>query len=108
MDIESLIVRQTWRLFYNPRVPGLSKSKPIRFGAGGKILEGHNNNETAWRAQNGLLELLNDQGGVHGRFYYSPTDQRFFSTNDPDIGAITKHRIQDQYLMPEALVNKTA
>jgi hypothetical protein len=97
-----LLTERAWRLFFNPRIPGLAKSKIMRFAPEGAILEGQNENEASWRVRSDFLELLNDRGTVHGRFYYSPTDQRFYSTNDPDIGSIIKHGVRDQYLMPEA------
>lgn len=100
-SMETVLRGNAWRLFYNPSaVP--PRSKVIRFGEGGHLLEGGNKNENTWRINNDLLELVNSEGGVHGRFYYSPADGRFYSTNDPDIGAIIKHRIQDQYLAIDA------
>jgi hypothetical protein len=100
-QIRPIILNTKYRLFYNPAVPGLSKTKIMRFGPNGQILEGQNNNETTWRFHGGLLELLDSKGNVHSRFYYSADDKRFFHTNDPDTGAIQKHGIRDQYMIPE-------
>jgi hypothetical protein len=107
-SLPELLTNQAWRLFFNPRIPGLAKSKIMLFGADGIILEGKNENEARWRIRSDFLELINDRGGVHGRFYYSPADHRFYSTNDPDVASITTHAIRDQYLMPEAPASPSA
>jgi hypothetical protein len=93
--VEVLLGRR-YRLFYNPEVPGLSKTKIIRFGDTGAITEGSNRNEANWRIKNGFLEILNADGKVHSRFYYNPSDSRFYHTNDQDTLSI-KH----QYIVPE-------
>lgn len=93
--LEVLLGRR-YRLFYNPEVPGLSKTKIIRFGDTGAITEGSNRNEATWRIRNGFLEILNADGKVHSRFYHSPSDSRFYHTNDQDTLSI-KH----QYIVPE-------
>ena len=52
-----------YRLYYNPKVPGLAKTKPMRFGDNGEIIEGHNNNESTWRIQNDQLNRPGFSGG---------------------------------------------
>jgi hypothetical protein len=73
----------------------------MRFGPDLQILEGRNNNETNWRIRAGLLKLINSEGDIHSRFYYSHDDNRFFNTNDGDTVAIHRDRIRDQYMIPE-------
>ena len=98
---ESFIINRQWRLFFNPKVPGLSKTKVMRFGQDGVILEGQNNNESSWRLRYGYFEMLDSNGQVHSRFYYDPDNNQFSHTNDPDTGSIRKHSIRDQYMLPE-------
>jgi len=95
------LVSTKYRLFFNPRVPGIGATKLMRFGAGGDILEGQNDNEATWTIRNNQLELVNSVGAVHSRFYYSATDRRFFHTNDPDTMSLQRHGIGDQYMVPE-------
>lgn len=104
-DLKDILLSTPYRLFFNPAIPGLSKTKIMRFGEDGAILEGQNNNETSWCLRGDLLELLDAQGRVHSRFYYSLSDQRFYHTNDPDTGSIQKHGIRDQYMVPEDTSN---
>lgn len=99
--LRDVLLGKKYRLFFNPKVPGLSKTKIIRFGENGKILEGQNRNESSWRIYGDFLELIDSEGKVHSRFYYSPNDERFYQTNDPDNGSIIKHGIRDQYMVPE-------
>jgi len=100
-ELIDTLVSTTYRLHFNPRMPGLGGTKLIRFGAGGGILEGRNNNETTWTIRNDLLEIVNSDGQVHSRFYYSPNDGRFFHTNDPDTISVQRHGIGDQFMMPD-------
>jgi hypothetical protein len=100
-QLQQILLNRKYRLFCNPAVPGLSKSKIMTFKPNGQIVEGQNNNENTWRINEGQLEVLDRNGKVHGRFYYSADDDRFFHTNDPDTGAIQKHGIRDQYMIPE-------
>ncbi|MDL1976279.1 MAG: hypothetical protein LWX55_16210, partial [Deltaproteobacteria bacterium] len=104
--LKEILINTPFRLFFNPSVPGLSKTKIVRFGDKGVIVEGRNNNESSWRIRNELLELVDSAGLVHSRFYYSPNDGRFYHTNDRDTGSIQKHGIRDQYLVPEDKSNK--
>ena len=100
-ELIEILVSTTYRLYFNPRVPGLGKTKLMRFGAGGDILEGQNKNETTWTIRYNQLELVNSEGNVHSRFYYSANDRRFFHTNDPDTMSVQQHGIGDQYMVPE-------
>lgn len=101
-DLLDALVAVPWRLFFNPKVPGLHKSKIMRFGANGEITQGANQNEASWRIQQDRLELLDSASQVHSRFTYDRSKRRFSHTNDPDTGSITKHGIRDQYLVVEA------
>jgi len=103
--LTDILLATRFRLFFNPNVPGLSQTKIMRFGKDGAILEGGNNNESSWRIRGDFLELVNSDGSVHSRFYYSPTDQRFYHTNEPDTGSIQKHGIRDQYMVPDEISN---
>jgi hypothetical protein len=103
--LTEILLASRFRLFFNPNVPGLSKTKIMRFGKHGTILEGRNDNESSWRIRGDFLELVNSDGGVHSRFYYSPNDRRFYHTNEPDTGSIQKHGIRDQYMVPDETSN---
>ena len=96
-DIRNLLTSCPFRLFFNPAVPGLSKSKTIAFSETGEITEGRNKNEYSWSIKNGMLEIKNVKGQLHSRFYYSPQEEKFFHTNDPDTLAI-----KDQYIVKES------
>jgi len=96
-QLEEVLLGRKYRLFYNPAVPGLSKTKIVRFGTGGTILEGQNKNEASWRIRNELLEFLNSEGRVYSRFDYNQPDDRFENTNDTDTLSI-----RDQFILPEA------
>ncbi len=99
--IKGVLIGPNWRLFFNPKFPGLSKTKIMLFGEDGVIFEGRNINESSWRIRSGYLELLDSDAQVHSRFYYNPDKNRFDHTNDPDTGSIRKHSIRDQYMLPE-------
>ena len=94
-DFESLLMSKRFRLFYNPSM-GLDQSKNIRFGPGGKISEGGNDNENTWRIVNGKLELVQADGHVHSRFFYLPDSQMFIHTGDNDTKSI-----RGQYIIPD-------
>ncbi len=98
---ETFIIDNKWRLFFNPKVPGLSKTKIMRFDKDGVIREGQNINESSWRIRHGYFEMLDSDNKVHSRFYYNPDNNRFSHTNDPDTGSIRKHSIRNQYMIPE-------
>jgi TIR domain len=100
-QLAHLLPDRSWRLFFNPRA-GAGKSKVMRFGADGSIIEGANHNEASWRTRGGQLELLDSNGRVHSRFNYDGSSRRFSHTNDPDTGSITKHGIRDQLLIDES------
>jgi len=104
VDLAELLLNNRYRLYFNPAVPGNAKSKIMAFGKGGQILEGRNRNENSWRITGEFLELVDSEGAVHSRFYYSANNQSFYHTNDPDTGSIRKHNIRDQYMIPEAHV----
>ena len=99
--IKTALIGTQYRLFFNPKKTGLSKTKIMRFGEDGAILKGQNRNESSWQIRNGLLELLDSDNKVHSRFYYNPDKNRFDHTNDPDTGSILKHSIRDQYMLLE-------
>ncbi len=100
-QLTEILLSNRFRLFFNPKIRGLSKTKIMRFDKDGVILEGRNNNESSWRIRSGFLELLDSDSRVHSRFYYSPSDKGFYHTNDPDTGSIRKHSIRDQYMLAE-------
>jgi hypothetical protein len=87
-----------FRLFYNPAIPGLSKTKVMRFAEGGEITQGKNQNENTWRTRGELLELVQADGAVHSRFYFSPSLGMFINTNDPDTPSL-----RNQYMVPTAI-----
>jgi hypothetical protein len=89
-SIETLIVAQPFRLFFNPP----SRSKRVRFAARGRIVEGNNRNEHSWRVVDDKLELLQLDGEVHSRFIFDRESQTFRHTNDPDT-----HSIRDQFIV---------
>ncbi|MFL1452881.1 hypothetical protein ACJO5Y_00370 [Marinobacter sp. GN3S48] len=94
-DFESFLLSKKFRLFYNPSM-GRDRSKTIRFGSGGKITEGDNDNENTWRIVNGKLELIQADGHVHSRFFYLPDSQMFIHTGDNDTKSI-----RGQYIIPD-------
>lgn len=98
LDIKSILIGNKFRLYYNPKA---QKFKYMKFGDNGSILDGKNQNESKWTVKGNFLELIDEKGAVHSRFYYSPTDKAFYHTNDPDTGSITKHNIRDQYMIVE-------
>jgi len=49
VNLKEILLSKRYRLYFNPRVPGLSKTKVMRFGNEGAILEGRNKNESSWR-----------------------------------------------------------
>ena len=51
-EMIDILVSTTYRLYFNPGIPGIGKTKLMRFDAGGEILEGRNNNETTWTIRN--------------------------------------------------------
>jgi TIR domain len=102
--IGRIIIRGSWRLFFNPRVAKMEKSKRMRFGKGGTIFDGRNDNEASWQVRRGCLEFLNTTGGVHGRFKFDRATRRFYATNDPDTGSVQVFNIRDQYMIPESKV----
>lgn len=101
-DLSMLLIEKKWLFNFKPDT---GRSKVMRFGPNGLIVEGANRNEASWRIQSNNLEFLDSDSKVHNRFYFSPADKRFYSTNDQELGAITKHGIADQYLMPIMIVN---
>lgn len=94
------LLQHTFRLFYNPHET-LEKNKVLGFMNGGKLTGKTNNNEFAWRISEGHIELLDSSDNAHSRFYFDSDNFVFRSTNDPDLGAIIKHKIKDQFLALE-------
>ena len=94
-EIADAVKRRPYRLQFNPK-KGRDGSKIIMFGPDGKILEGNNDNESSWRAQNGRLELLNSEGKVFSRFKLDLPTNIFLHTNESDTLSI-----KGQYLVPE-------
>jgi len=92
-SLESLLIHKTWRLHFNS-----SRSKELRFGAGGQIVVGANHNESSWVLDNSTLLLLRPDGSIHNRFVWNLSNNRFVSTNSHDVYAVSTHRIRDQFL----------
>jgi hypothetical protein len=99
--LAEILLGTPFRLYFNPAVSGLSMTKVMRFGEKGVIARGANKNEASWRIRNNLLELLNSEGQVFSRFYFSSSDNRFCSTNDSDTKVIQERGIRNQYMVPE-------
>ncbi len=99
--ISDALLGYSYRLFFNPKVPGLSKTKIIRFGPEGRIVEGRNDNEAMWRIRNKKLELIDSNGRVHSCFRYNPVDKSFLQEYDPESGTVKKHGISGQYMILE-------
>jgi predicted nucleotide-binding protein len=91
-DIESILLRQSFRLFFNP--PKFSKR--VIFSPKGIISEGNNKNEHMWRVVGDKLELVQLDGKVHSRFYYDKSDGIFKHTNDTDTLSI-----RGQFIAPD-------
>lgn len=92
-DLERFLLTSVWRHYFQG-----SKSKIMRFGKGGLILTGANQNEATWRLEQRQLVFLRSDGTVHNRFAFNLSEGRFRSTNSPDSYAVLRHRIRDQYL----------
>ena len=95
------LLRTKYRLFFNPNISGLKKTKIMKFGLNGTILEGRNMNESSWRISNNQLQLLNSENEVHSRFMYDSQSRRFIQVDDPESGSMKKHGINNQYMVPE-------
>lgn len=89
--LERILQRGEWRLIFNPP----DRSKPIHFGADGRITAGQNKNEHWWRIVDGKLEIVQADGRVHSRFVYNDVENKFFHTNESDTSSI-----QNQILEP--------
>lgn len=98
INIKNLLLSNKFRLYFNPKA---QKFKYMKFGENGVILDGKNQNENRWAIKRNFLELIDENGLTHSRFYYSPVDNAFYHTNDPDTGSITKHNIRDQCMIVE-------
>lgn len=88
-DISLVLQENQWVLIYNParydpKIASTSGSKPISFAADGSIGVGNNSNESRWRIQDRVLEILNSDSKVFSRFSYDEPAQTFRHTNDPD------------------------
>ena len=88
--IETFIVTHPLRLFFTPP----NRSKRMRFEPDGRIVEGNNRNEHAWRVVDDKLELLQLDGQVHSRFIFDTESQTFTHTNDSDTLSI-----RDQFIV---------
>ena len=106
-ELTQLLIAHIFRFFFNPSL-SLNKSKVMRFGPKGVILEGGNKNETTWRITGGLFEFMNAKGEINSRFYYSPNDQTFYQVPDVDTIAVSQASIGDQYMMKVALAPSSA
>ena len=95
VDFEQLLLSRPYRLFHNPKV-GPERSKIITFESGGQIGEGRNNAENSWRVAKGKLELVQQDGNVHSRFYFLPPSRIFVLTGDKDTRSA-----RGQYIVPE-------
>lgn len=100
-ELTQRLLNHAFRFHYNPSL-SLNKSKLMRFGPNGAILEGGNKNETTWRLSNGLFEFLNAKNEINSRFYYSSSDQTFYQVPDADTVAVSQASIGDQYFMQVA------
>lgn len=97
-ELEDLLLSRPYRLFHNPKA-GPKRSKIIIFGSEGRIGEGRNNNEYRWRIAKGKLELIQQNGNVHSRFYFLPPSRIFVHTGDKDTPSA-----RGQYIIPEPTV----
>jgi hypothetical protein len=77
---------------FNPKT---GQSKYITFLADGKIGEGQNQNEHAWRIRRGLLEIFAADGAIYSRFRHDKVTGHLKHTNDADLRSI-----HGQYLEP--------
>lgn len=90
-QIREILVGRDWSLVFQPAD---GRAKSMSFAVGGRITQGANHNENTWRVTtDGLLELVQRDGQVHGRFRYDAKKKRFVSTDDPDT-----RNIRNQYM----------
>jgi hypothetical protein len=85
--IQKRLLEPGWRLNFNPHFA--QKIKPISFNDDGTIGDGRNVNESKWRWRDNVLEILREDGGVHNRFKYDPTTDRFVATQPSAVHGIT-------------------
>ncbi len=77
------LTNNAWILVFDSQ-KGKLGTKKIQFLSTGEIGEGKNHNESHWRLNNGLLEIINDANKVFSRFEYNSQKQEFSHTNDSD------------------------
>ncbi len=99
--MEQVLLNSIFRLYFNPKVAGLSNTKIMKFAENGAVLEGQNENEFSWRIINDHFEFLNSEGKVFSRFTFDMNKKRFSNTNDGDTLVIQNMRIRDQYMVLE-------
>jgi len=92
-SISEILVSRPFRLFFNPVT---KRSKIIKFGNDGLIIEGNNRNEHAWKVKDNKLEIYSLEGKIFSRFNYDRNKKMFNHTNDEDTLSL-----QDQYIVPE-------
>lgn len=78
--IHDFLLSHRFRLIHS--VP--NDSKDVRFGKGGAILEGRNENENTWRLIGNKLEFLTDRQQLFSRFLFDPETRRFANFVDPE------------------------
>jgi hypothetical protein len=93
--IMRMLLSTPYRLYFNPK-RGPQSSKKMIFLPNGKIVEGGNQNEHSWRLVGDKLELLQEDGAVHSRFFCMPGNGIFLHTNDDDTKSL-----RNQYMIPE-------
>ena len=93
-SLRDILTSRPFRLIFNPT---RQFSKCIVFSADGKIIEGNNKNEHAWRIVEGKVELMQLDGRVHSRFIYDRHDSLSRHTNDSDTLSL-----RSQLIVPDA------
>ena len=75
--------------------------KQISFNPDGTVGKGRNQNEFKWEIWGDVVVIWDAEGRPHNRFFFNPRAEILLSTNDPDIGAIQRHGIRDQRIVPK-------
>lgn len=97
VDLFRMLTNEQWFLVYSisqfEATQGTHGWKEVTFEEDGVIGKGRNKNESTWSIVRGYLEILNDKGSLHSRFYFNKEDGIFVHTDDADTAALSGQRI---------------
>lgn len=82
-EIALALIGTPYRLYFNPE-RGKSGSKKITFLSDGNVDQGRNANENRWRIKDGALEMIQENGLVHSKFYFFNQKKLFINRPEDD------------------------